>query len=311
MSALLYYSESAPADLWAVELEKSLPTDVELRIYPQLGNLVDINFALCWKPKPGLLASLPNLQLIFSMAAGFDHILQDPERPIHVPIVRIIDHTLSNMMAEYAIYAVLGFHRHMLEFTQDQRDNVWAARWPRYTADVNVGILGIGAIGTNVANKLSMFGFQVHGWSRSQKSLRGITCHYGQDGLSEMLPLCEQIVCVLPLTEETKGILNNETLNTLPKGSYVTNIGRGGHINDADLLEALNSGQIAGAFLDVFSEEPLPQGHPYWQHNKVIMTPHIAGEVIPKSCAKSIANNISRFRSGQPICGIANLDRGY
>lgn len=311
LSALLYYSKQDPAELWADELRKALPKDIDVRLHPEIGDPGEVDFALCWQPEPGLLASLPNLKLIFSMAAGFDHVLQDPARPQHVPIIRIIDETLSTMMSEFAVYAVLGFHRYMPEFHRDQRDRTWQRRWPRFTADTHVGVLGLGAIGTDVAQKLAVFGFQVHGWSRTEKVLDGITCHYGDDGLSAMLPQCHQIVSVLPLTRETAGLLNKETLGALPRGAYVTNIGRGGHVVDEDLLKALESGQIAGAFLDVFNEEPLATDHPYWSHPNVVMTPHIAGEIVPRSCAKSIAANIERFREGDAVIGVADLERGY
>ena len=311
MTALLYYSEQDPVDKWVSELRKALPSDVEVRLYPDFGDITEIEFALCWQPRPGMLASFPNLKLIFSMAAGFDHILQDLERPKHVPIVRIIDDTLSNMMAEYALYAILGFHRFMPEFHADQRDQIWNKRWPRYTPEVHIGILGMGAIGTNVALKLANLGFQVHGWSRGPKTLTNIMCHAGDRGLMEMLPQCHQIVAVLPLTDKTQGIINKETLAALPAGAYVTNIGRGGHVVDKDLLDALATNQIAGAFLDVYNEEPLSKEHPYWSHPKVIMTPHIAGEIVPRSCATSIAANIKRFRNGSALVGVANLERGY
>jgi len=311
LSALLYYSKQDPADLWTNELKKALPKEIDVRLHPDIGDPAKIDFALCWKPEPGLLASLPNLKLIFSMAAGFDHLLQDPNRPGHVPIIRIIDKTLSTMMSEFAVYAVLGFHRYMPEFHRDQREGLWQRRWPRFTADTHIGVLGVGAIGSDVAQKLSVFGFQVHGWSRTEKVLDGIICHHGHEGLFKMLSACEQVVSVLPLTEETLGILNEKTLNAMPRGSFITNIGRGGHVVDEDLLAALESGQIAGAFLDVFNDEPLHSGHPYWTHPKVVMTPHIAGEIVPRSCAEAIAANIKRFREGHAVIGVADLDKGY
>ena len=311
MSTLLFYSKHDPAELWLAELQRALPPEVDVRIYPDFGNYEDIEYVLCWQPKAGLLASFPNLRLIFSLAAGFDHVLQDPDRPEQIPIVRIIDDTLSTMMSEYAVYAVLGFHRFMPHFQLAQKNRTWKKKWPNFTPDTHIGVLGIGAIGSDVALKLKGLNFQVHGWSRSPKQLKGITCHAGEDGLFEMLPQCQQIVVVLPLTSETRGIINAKTLAALPKGAFLTNIGRGGHVIDEDLLAALNSGNIDGAFLDVFHQEPLPTDHPFWEHPKVIMTPHIAGEIVPRSCAQSIAVNIKRYRKGKPIDGIADIERGY
>ena len=311
LSTLFFYSEQDPAELWSAELQSSLPSDIRVRIYPDFGDPADVEYVLCWQPKAGLLASFPNLKLILSLAAGFDHVLQDPARPAHVPIVRIIDDTLSTMMSEYAVYAVLGFHRFMPQFQSDQSNKIWKKRWPNFTPDTHIGVLGIGAIGSDVAYKLRGLGFQVHGWSRNSKQLEGISCHAGKDGLFEILPQCQQIVVVLPLTSETRGIVNKETLAALPEGAFITNIGRGGHVIDEDLLAALDSGHIGGAFLDVFNQEPLPVDHSYWNHPKVIMTPHVAGEIVPRSCAQSIATNIERHRRGEPLDGIADIERGY
>ncbi len=311
LSALLFYSKQDPAELWLTELQRALPSEIDVRIYPDIGNSADIEYVLCWQPKAGLLASFPNLKLILSLAAGFDHVLQDPDRPKQIPIVRIIDDTLSTMMSEYAVYAVLGFHRFMPHFQSAQIKRTWQKQWPNFTPDTHIGVLGIGAIGSDVALKLKGLNFQVHGWSRSPKQLEGITCHTGEEGLFQMLPQCQQIVVVLPLTSETRGIINAKTLAALPKGAFLTNIGRGGHVIDEDLLAALNSGNIDGAFLDVFNQEPLPTDHPFWEHPKIIMTPHIAGEIVPRSCAQSIAANIERYRNGEPINGIADIERGY
>lgn len=311
MSALLFYSPNDPAELWKAELEKALPEDVGVRLYPETGDPAEIEYILCWRPKPGLLSSLPNLKLILSLAAGFDHVLQAPDRPTHVPIVRIIDDFLSAMMAEYAVHAVLAFHRAVPVYAAQQRDMQWQRGWPHYTPDTHVGVLGLGAIGTEVARKLAAMGFQVHGWSRGAKSIDGIRCHAGEAGLAAMLPQCHHLVCVLPLTDATRGILNRDTLAALPEGAHVVNIGRGGHMVDEDLLAALESGQVGGASLDVFNEEPLPQDHPYWHHPKVVVTPHIAGEIYPRSCARSIARSIICQRNGEPVPGVANLERGY
>ena len=311
MPALLFYSPNDPAELWKAELEKALAADVAVRLYPDIGDPAEIDYILCWKPKPGLLGSLPNLKLILSLAAGFDHVLQAPDRPVDVPIVRIIDDYLSAMMAEYVVHAVLDFHRAMPRYRAQQRARDWNRGWPHYTPDIHVGVLGLGAIGTDVARKLAGLGFRVHGWSRTPKTIDGIACHSGESGLAEMLPQCHHLVCVLPLTDATRGIIDRKTLAALPKGAHVVNIGRGGHVVDADLLAALESGHIARATLDVFNEEPLPRHHPYWRNPKVVVTPHIAGEIVPRSCAVSIARSIECQRRGEPVPGVANLERGY
>ncbi len=285
--------------------------EVEIRVFPDTGDRADIDYALVWKPEPGLLASCPNLKVIFSIAAGVDHILKDPERPRALPIVRMIDGYLRDMMAEYAILGVLHFHRFMPEYAEEQGREIWNRRWPNYTPDCGVAVLGLGTIGRDVAEKLHLLGFAVHGWSRTPHEIANLTCHHGERGLAEMLGQCRYLVCVLPLTPETEGIINAETLSLLPPGAVVVNLGRGGHVVDADLLAALDSGQLSGAFLDVFNAEPLAPGHPYWHHPRVVMTPHVAGELVPISCAKTVAENLRRHQRGEAMIGELDIERGY
>jgi len=299
-----------PREIWIPELERGLP-EVEVRAAPEFGDRAEIDYALVWKPEPGMLASLPNLKVIFSIGAGADHILADPERPPQLPVVRMIDGYLRDMMSEYALLAVLYFHRFMPAYRREQAAEVWHRRWPHYTPETGIGLLGLGAIGQDIAEKLTRLGFPVHGWSRTPHQISRITCHHGAGGLDEMLPHCRYLVCVLPLTEATRGIINARTLARLPVGAVVVNLGRGGHVVDEDLLAALDSGHLEGAFLDVFNAEPLPRGHPYWRHPKVVMTPHIAGEIVPRSAARSVAENIRRHQRGEPLLGVLELDRGY
>jgi glyoxylate/hydroxypyruvate reductase len=310
MTVLLWTSADDPPDIWVPALRAAMPED-EVRVPPDLGDRSEIEYALVWKPKPGLLASLPNLRVIFSIGAGCDHILADPERPKHLPIVRMLDDNLTAMMTEWALLAVLYLHRFMPEYRQDQENEVWNRRWPNWTRETGVGVLGLGAIGRDIAAKLSLLGFPVHGWSRTPHEVPGITCHHGPEGLAEMLPACRHLLCVLPLTAETRGIVNAELLSRLPAGAFVINLGRGGHAVDADLLAALDSGHIAGAFLDVFNDEPPPPGHRYWHHPKVVMTPHIAGEIVPRSAAATVVANIRRHQRGEPLRGVLDLDLGY
>jgi len=310
MTTLLFQSPEDPVDLWTEALRDYMP-ELDLRVYPDIGDPADIDYALVYKPPPGLLATLPNLRVILSIAAGCDHILADPDRPVHLPIVRMVDDNLRDMMSEYAIYAVLHFHRDFDDYRRDQPNGVWDRRWPVYTPESAVGVLGTGAIGRDVAAKFRALGFPVHGWSRSPKQIDGVTTHHGDAGLMQMLGQVRYLVCVLPLTDATRGIINAKTLSAMPPQSYVVNIGRGGHVVDDDLLSALASGQISGAFLDVFNTEPLPPEHPYWSHPNVWTTPHIAGELVPRSCARSVVRNIRRHLAGEPLENLLDLDAGY
>ncbi len=310
MTVLLFHSPDDPVELWVAELQRQLP-EVEIRVTPDHGDRSEIDYALVWKPPAGMLASFENLRVTFSIAAGVDHILEDPERPHHVPIVRMLDDNLRDMMSEWAILGVLHYHRFMPEYMAEQQQAIWDRRWPIYTPETHVGVLGLGAIGLDVAEKFRVLGFQVHGWSRTPREVDAITCHHGADGLAEMLPRCRYLVCVLPLTDATRGVINAKTLSALPRDAVVVNLGRGGHVVDEDLLAALDSGHLRGAFLDVFNREPPEPDHAYWRHPKVVMTPHVAGELVPRSCAKAIARKIRAHIAGEPMNGVLDLERGY
>lgn len=310
MTTLMFASPEDPVSLWVPALQNAMP-ELDIRVHPDLGDPADIEYALVYKPPRGLLARLPNLKLIQSIAAGCDHILADPELPEGIPICRMVDDYLRAMMTEWSVYAVLHFHRAFPDYRERQQNSIWKRNWPEYTPETDVGVLGLGAIGADIATKLSVMGFRVHGWSGSPKSIEGVNSHSGADGLQEMLGQCRYIVNVLPLTEETRGIINARTLAAMPAGSHVINLGRGGHVVDEDLLAALDSGHIAGAFLDVFNTEPLPAEHPYWQHPKVVVTPHVAGELVPRSCANTVVANIRRHQAGEPLLYVLDRERGY
>ena len=310
MSTILMASQQDPVDLWRDSLAKEM-LELGFRAYPDVGDPGDIDYALVYWAPHGLIASLPNVRAVFSIAAGCDHVLADPQLPPHLPIVRMVDDYLAAMMAEYALYGVLHFHRDMHYYRQEQLAARWSRAWPLYTPDTAVGILGLGAIGGDCARKLGALGFQVHGWSRGPKKMDGVTCHHGPDGLLEMAGQCRYLVCVLPLTSETQGIINSELIAAMPQGGYIINIARGGHQVDEDLLAALDSGHLGGIFLDVYNQEPLPPEHPYWRHDKVWITPHVAGELVPRSCAKSVTANIRRFEAGAPVPDLFDRSRGY
>ncbi|MBT5081899.1 MAG: glyoxylate/hydroxypyruvate reductase A [Rhodospirillaceae bacterium] len=314
MTTVLISSQQDPIDLWRESLALEMP-ELEVRAESEIGDdpadRADIDYALVYWPPHGLIASLPNVKAVLSIAAGCDHILADPQLPPQLPIVRMVDDYLAAMMAEYAVYGVLHFHRDMHTYRQEQLASHWNRGWPLYTPETAVGILGLGAIGGDCAAKLGAMGFQVHGWSRRPKSLAGVTCHHGPAGLLEMAGQCRYLVCVLPLTPQTQGIINKDLINAMPRGGFIVNIARGGHQVDEDLLAALDSGQLGGIFLDVFNAEPLPAEHPYWQHNKVWMTPHIAGELMPRSCAKSVVANIRRIEAGEPVPHLLDKSEGY
>ncbi|MEK9662486.1 MAG: glyoxylate/hydroxypyruvate reductase A [Alphaproteobacteria bacterium] len=309
---LLFVSEVDRADWWQNELASASP-GLEVRAWPDIGDPADIHYVLAWKPRQGVLAGLPNLKAIFSLGAGVDHIFADPDLPRSVPVTRIVDADLTAGMSEYVLLHTLRHHRNQRAFDQQQRDHVWDMRMGeiRQAWERRVSILGLGEIGSDAAVKLSVVGFKVAGWSRSPKAMRGIDCYHGADGLEVMLGQTDILVCLLPLTPATTGILNAETFAAMPRGGCIINAGRGGHLVEEDLIPALDSGQLASATLDVFATEPLPADHPFWDHPAVTVTPHNASITDPRSVAAQVAENIRRHRAGEPLLNLVDPEAGY
>lgn len=307
---LLFKSDLDRYDIWLPALEKHLQGR-EVRLWPEVGDLADIDYALVWQPPQGFLASLPNLKAIFSMGAGVDHIAADPERPKHLPVVRMVEEGLTAGMTEYVVMQVLYHHRNMLAYRRQAEERVWREISAVPAHERRVSILGLGVLGQDAARMLVRFGFDVAGWSRSPKELEGVACYHGREGLEEMLARSDILVCLLPLTPATRGILNADLFARLPRGACLINAGRGGQQVEKDLLAALESGQLAEATLDVFEEEPLPADSPLWTHPQVVMTPHIASMTMPYTAAKSVADNIARMEQGLAPLNVVDFERGY
>ncbi len=258
-----------------------------------------------------MLATLPNLRMIFGLGAGIDHLLRDPDLPRHVPIVRLVDPYMTDAMSEYVALSVLRLHRQDLDYIAQQREAVWREREQKNAAERPVGILGFGTLGQDAGKKLRSLGFDVAGWSRSEKPLPGFATFAGADGLDRLLARSEIVVCLLPLTPATRGILDARAFARMPQGAAIVNAGRGGHVVEADLLAALDSGRLSGAVLDVFDDEPLPPAHPFWRHPRVIVTPHVAAETHPATAAPLVRDAIRQCEAGLPIANRVDLARGY
>lgn len=272
----------------------------------------EIAYFAGFRPPPGFLKTLPRLKAIFSLGAGVDGFLRDPEFPRHLPLVRFVDPTLMHEMAQYVVMHVLIAHRGQRFFDATQRERQWRQRMlARPSRDTHIGILGLGDIGTAIANSLLPFDFQLSGWSRSRKAVPGVRSFAGEAELPEFLAQCDYCVCVLPLTGETRGIMNAVFFARLPKGAWVINVARGAHLIEQDLIAALDSGHLAGAVLDVFQSEPLPAESPIWLHPKITATPHIAGITDPKAALTYVADCVARCENGQPLENVVNLSKGY
>lgn len=307
---ILFYSETDAPEPWRAVFSRELP-HIPFRVWPESGADQDVRYALVWKPKPGLLARFPNLKAILSLGAGIDHLLLDPELPRGVPVARLRDAGFAQQMAEYSAYAVLHFQHRMQEFIAQQQRAEWRQHAPALARDWSVGVMGLGVIGGAIAARIAALGFPVRGWSRSPKSLAGIEAFSGDDRLGDFLAGSRVVVNVLPLTPQTEGILNARNFARMPRGAFVVNIGRGAHLVDEDLLAALQSGQLGGAMLDVFRSEPLPAGHPFWRHPKIVVTPHVAGVTIPSEAQAQVIENVRRLERGDPPIGLVDIARGY
>lgn len=308
--ALLFKSESDRVEWWKQELGRRLP-DLELRFWPAVGDARDIEFALVWNLPPGVLKTFPNLRAVFSLGAGVDHLFADPELPKGVPICRVIDSNLTQRMTEYVVLHVLRHHRRQPEYDALQRAGEWRELYTPTAAERAVGIMGLGELGADAARKLMSVGFKVASWSRTPKSIEGIESFHGARGLEPFLKRSEILVCLLPLTPETKGILGRRLFEALPRGAAVINAARGGHLVEQDLLAALETGQIAHATLDVFHEEPLPPAHPFWRHPRVTITPHVASITDPRTVADLVAENVRRHRAGAALLHVVDPEVGY
>ncbi|SKA02223.1 glyoxylate/hydroxypyruvate reductase A [Enhydrobacter aerosaccus] len=309
--AIAYISRDTDGVAWKKVLEAGLgPLDFRT-LKGGLGNIDEIEVALAWKPQPGLLATFKNLKMIVSLGMGVDHLLADDKLPAGVPITRIMDDGLVGQMSEYAIFWALRHHRDIDKYEASQRAKVWKPEDFIDTIHRRIGVMGLGTIGQDTARKFAMLGFPTAGWSRTAKSIDGIETFHGADGFRSFLGRTDILIDVLPLTRDTRNLLDAAAFAALPKGAYFINMARGGHVVDADLLAALESGHVSGAALDVFNTEPLPADHPYWTHSKVHVTPHIAGATNPRTASPGVIENIKRLHSGQPLINRVDPKTGY
>ena len=309
--AIAFHSVRHDSEQWRRVIQARHP-DLEWRLWPDgIGDPADIVFSLIRRPPIGELAKYPNLKGIFSYGAGVEHLLQDPGLPRGVPVVRVIDPTLAQGVVQFIVERVLHLHRDFHRYPAFQRDGSWTRLDYPEAGDRHVGILGAGYLGAEAARCLLSLGFSVAGWNRTPKAVEGMASFSGDDALIPFLERTNILVCILPLTPATTGILNARTLAALPEGAYVINVGRGAHVVDQDLIAALDSGHLAGAALDVFRAEPLPADDPFWRHNKILLTPHAAGRAQGDGSPREVAENMARIRAGQPPRLTADPDRGY
>lgn len=305
----LYKSDPVRGAEWAELFARKAP-DVPFRIWPDIGDPESVRYLAAWLPPEDIAELFPNLEVLFSVGAGIDQ-FDLSVLPPELPIVRMTEPGITAGMVEYATMAVLGLHRDLPAYIDQQRRRLWQAIRVQPASKRRVGVLGLGLLGRAVLAQLGTFGFHLNGWSRSRHAIEGVDCYAGQEELPAMLAATDILVCLLPLTDETRGVLNADLFAGLPSGASLVHVGRGPQLDSAALLSALDGGHLSAAVLDVIDPEPLPEDHPFWSHPKVMLTPHIASMTQPETAVDLVLENISRHRAGEPLIGLVNRERGY
>ncbi|WP_343593493.1 glyoxylate/hydroxypyruvate reductase A [Paracidovorax wautersii] len=268
------------------------------------------DFAVVWAPPQPFLDEQPGLKVLFNIGAGVDALLR-LRLPPGAQVVRLDDAGMSVQMAEYVCHAVIRHFRELDAYEADMRGGRWGYRKPRLRSEFTVGVMGLGVLGERVARALAHFEFPVLGWSRSPKSVPGVRAFEGAGQFDDFLAASRVLVNLLPLTPATENLLNRATLSRLPAGAYLINVARGAHVVEEDLLALVDSGHLAGATLDVFRTEPLPAGHPFWNHPRIVATPHTSARTLRDESIAQIAGKIAALQRGEPLAGVVDRERGY
>jgi len=298
------------ANAWADAIRKQVP-DFEVQIYPDDTHRDEVEFVMAFNPPAGAFSNFPNLKVVASMGAGVRAILTEPTLPPNAIVTKIVQPMHQRDMADFVLALTLSHLRRLAQFFYQKQQKIWQHHSFQRPEDTTVGIMGIGAIGKVMADLFLKNGFKVRGWSRTVKNIPHVETFYGNDQLNDFLSRSEVLICILPLTDETMGILNSRLFNQLPASAYLINVARGGHLVEHDLLKALESGQLAGAALDVFSEEPLPADHPFWKNQQIVITPHNAGNTHPDVAFQKVLQNYYAMKNGGNFVDVVDKKRGY
>jgi glyoxylate/hydroxypyruvate reductase len=305
----LYKANATRGMEWASLFADRAP-ELPFRLWPDVGDAADVRYLAAWMPPENIAATFPNLELVFSIGAGVDQ-FDVSQLPSHVPLIRMLEPGIAEGMVEYVTMAVLALHRDLLRFIAQQREQTWRELRVTQATKRRVGVMGLGQLGQAVLERLKIFGFPLAGWNRSPRTIKDVCCYAGEQALSDFLAQTDILVCQLPLTGETRGILNASLFRQLPRGARLINVGRGGHLVEADLIEALDHGVLSAAVLDVAEHEPLPAGHPFWSHPRILLTPHIASMTTPETAVGFVLDTIGRHRRGEALPGLVDRERGY
>jgi glyoxylate/hydroxypyruvate reductase len=315
MSAFVFVTPTWNGSDWAAKMRESMPNR-SVRVWPEMGDTKTVHYAAAWLPPANVLKDLPNLKVIFSLGAGVDAILSDPTLPRNIPIVRVNDPDMTMRMSEHVVMHVLMHHRQQGRIEENQRNKNWDGFATHAASALRVGVMGLGVLGRDAAKKIAMMGFPTAGWSRTRKAIAGVECSAGAAERDAFLARTDVLVCLLPATAETDGILNAALIRKLsrhgPFGApIIINAGRGRQQVEEDILAALDSGELHGASLDVFRKEPLPKDSRFWTHPKVLLTPHSAADSDPATICNYVARQIARFEKDGHLENLVDVTRGY
>lgn len=307
--AFLYKGPAQRGAIWAGQFARRMP-QLPFLTWPQTGDPAQVRYLAAWEPPPQLAETFPKLEILFSVGAGVDQ-FDFTALPPHVAVVRMVEPGLTACMCEYVSWAALSLHREIPLYLRQQRRSLWKEHPIRPASTRRVGMMGMGNLGRAALAQLRQLGFDCAGWNRSRRNEPGVRCYAGEAELDEFLARTDILVCLLPLTPETRGILGKRVFDALPAGAAIVNAARGGHLVHADLLAALESGQLSAAILDVCEPEPLPQGHAFWDHPRIWLTPHIASATQAETAADALLDNLRRHEAGLPLEGVVDRSRGY
>ncbi|NJB37822.1 2-hydroxyacid dehydrogenase [Croceivirga sp. JEA036] len=309
MSIVICFTNKDPKP-WQEELKRRLPK-VKVEIHPQVSQKEEPTFALCWKADFDVLKTYPNVRVLQSVGASVDHIINTQKLPPEVVVTRVVDQQLAKDMFTYVLAGILNFIRGTNCYQKAQTNKVWGQKSYNTIAETQVCLLGLGKIGAYVATELAGMGFKVTGWAKNAKNLDGVSCFYGKTELSKAVAKANVLINMLPYTADTEGILNKNLLMLLPQNAFLINVGRGEHLVEEDLLAVLNMGHFSGALLDVFRTEPLPENHPFWEHDKIQITPHVAALTNIGTATAGIVMNYNKAIAEEDLLNQVSIHKGY
>ncbi|RBP32310.1 glyoxylate/hydroxypyruvate reductase A [Marinobacter pelagius] len=307
---VLFVAGDPKPERWTVPIKELLP-EAEVHVWDPEGPAVDADYAIVWQPPARLFEREKKLKAVFNLGAGIDGLLKVPNLPTDLTVVRLEDAGMSVQMAEYVLHQLLEASRGMETYREQQRQGIWKIHRPIKRSEWPVGVMGLGHIGKRVARTLADLDYRVNGWARSEHDLNDVSTYAGADQLGEFLKSTRVLVNTLPLTDETRDIIDYELLSQLQPGAVLINVGRGEHLVEDDLLKVLDEGKLVRASLDVFRKEPLPEGHPFWQRPEITITPHISARTLRDATLEQITGKIRDHARGLPITGIVDTSRGY